>query len=141
MSNEWEEFIKTVSPLKKRNGRIVAQPLLLSSPPKDFVHLIEERSKKPHLTIRHYRSHDICGIEGKLDLHGLTLETVEGVVRKFLEKKYRWVLIVTGKGQVIRKWFLKWIEDHPEYIIGFTQALPKDGGSGAFYLHIRQERR
>ncbi len=85
-------------------------------------------------------------IDAKLDLHGLTLERAH---KKFLEFIYiaamddmRKLLVITGKGKPgkIREEFPKWCEaDYLAPLISScTNAEPRHGGAGAFYVNLRK---
>lgn len=88
-------------------------------------------------------------LEGRLDLHGMTQGEAFDRLFRFIKssvlKKKRTVLVITGKGGLQSEGVLKrmlpfWLEN-PElekYVITVTQAAPKDGGSGAFYIRLRK---
>jgi hypothetical protein len=143
--DEWEEFIKKVKPLKKKNEIDLSFSKVIKKNDQEnvFVRKIAEqlRSKHPFLSVRYYSLREVPDFRGpSLDLHGLTLTQAERALLHFLNSKKGWVLLITGKGMVLREWFVRWAYDHPEYLIGFTQAAPKHGGGGAFYLCIRKEK-
>ena len=90
-------------------------------------------------------------IEGKIDLHGLTLEQAHHRFTQFISGKIkegaRFVLVVTGKGSaggtgVIRKNLPLWCEDKNlrPYILQFKEAQAKHGGSGASYILLRRQK-
>ena len=97
---------------------------------------------------------------GKLDLHGLSLNQANKIVKKFIiesfEKGYKKILIITGKGlkskvhknpylseqMNILKYsvpeFIKNDEDLFEKISRISTADLKDGGEGAFYIFFKK---
>ena len=97
---------------------------------------------------------------GKLDLHGLSLNQANKIVKKFIiesfEKGYKKILIITGKGSKskvhknpylseqmnILKYsvpeFIKNDEDLFEKINRISTADLKDGGEGAFYIFLKK---
>ena len=97
---------------------------------------------------------------GKLDLHGLSLNQANKIVKKFIiesfEKGYKKILIITGKGlkskvhknpylseqMNILKYsvpeFIKNDEDLFEKINRISTADLKDGGEGAFYIFLKK---
>ena len=89
-------------------------------------------------------------LEGKLDLHGLTQEEAFDRLFRFIKAavaaRKRTVLIITGKGGlksgggVLKRMLPLWLEDTEleKDVIALTQAAPKDGGAGAFYLRLRK---
>ena len=96
----------------------------------------------------------------KLDLHGLSLNEANKIVKKFViqsfEERYRKLLIITGKGlrskihknpylseqmNVLKHSvpeFIKNDEDLLEKISSISMADLKDGGEGAFYIFLRK---
>ena len=96
---------------------------------------------------------------GKLDLHGLSLNQANKIVKKFIiesfEKGYKKILIITGKGlkskvhknpylseqMNILKYsvpeFIKNDEDLFEKINRISTADLKDGGEGSFYIFFK----
>jgi DNA-nicking Smr family endonuclease len=87
-------------------------------------------------------------VQGKLDLHGLTLEEAYKKLKSFIEKHYRkgsrCVLIITGKGspgQLARE-VPRWLSlsDMAAQILVVSMASPKHGGSGALYVLLRKHR-
>lgn len=90
-------------------------------------------------------------IQGRLDLHGLTLDQAEQRVEEFIKSSYqqkaRCLLIITGIGGllgrgVIKSAFPSWM-NKPEIrdrILSFCQASSKDGGAGAFYVLLKRQR-
>ena len=96
----------------------------------------------------------------KLDLHGLSLNEANKIVKKFViqsfEERYRKLLIITGKGlrskihknpylseqmNVLKHSvpeFIKNDEDLLEKISSISTADLKDGGEGAFYIFLKK---
>ena len=96
----------------------------------------------------------------KLDLHGLSLNEANKIVKKFViqsfEERYRKLLVITGKGlrsQIHKNpylseqmnilkhsvpEFIKNDEDLLEKISSISTADLKDGGEGAFYIFLRK---
>ncbi len=90
-------------------------------------------------------------IDGRIDLHGLTVAQAHTQFLKFMMRQIaaeaRCVLVVTGKGRggegLIRKTLPLWCEDeklHP-FILQSAPAAPKDGGAGAVYFLLRRKRK
>ena len=97
---------------------------------------------------------------GKLDLHGLSLNQANKIVKKFIiesfEGGYKKLLIITGKGlrskvhknpylseqmNVLKHAvpeFIKNDEDISEKISRISIADLKDGGEGAFYIFFKR---
>lgn len=89
--------------------------------------------------------------EAKLDLHGHKQYEAFNELRSFvLESQImdkRCILVITGKGSVktggvLRKMLPRWVNQAPlrSAVIAIENAIPRDGGSGAFYLLLRRRR-
>lgn len=89
-------------------------------------------------------------IDGRLDLHGLTEAQAHAALVRFLAMSRslgrRCVLVITGKGVegkgVIRSSLPKWLNaaELRPLVLGISQAKPKDGGEGAFYVLLKRHR-
>jgi DNA-nicking Smr family endonuclease len=89
-------------------------------------------------------------LEGRIDLHGMTqreaFDALGGFILKSVAQKKRTVLVITGKGLrsegVLRRMVPLWLGegDLKPHILAVTEAQPKDGGTGAFYVRLRKER-
>ena len=99
-------------------------------------------------------------VEARLDLHGMTQEQAYYALMAFLvrsaEMDRRCVLIITGKGfrrlgeggdgaretGILRSLLPRWLNERAnrERVLAVTEAQPKDGGGGAFYVLLRRRR-
>jgi DNA-nicking Smr family endonuclease len=97
--------------------------------------------------------------EGKLDLHGMTLERAHPALNRFIltaqAQGKRLVLVVTGKGKrrddggpiptrtgVLRHQVLHWLDTPPlsQVVMQVSQAHISHGGGGAYYVYLRRRR-
>ena len=97
--------------------------------------------------------------EGKIDLHGMTLERAHPVLTRFIlsaqRQGKRLVLVVTGKGKqrddggpipvrigVLRHQVPQWLNNPPLSlaILQITQAHVRHGGGGAYYVYLKKAR-
>jgi DNA-nicking Smr family endonuclease len=84
--------------------------------------------------------------EAKMDLHGMTHDGAYRAIIGFLKKAQgedkRVVLVVTGKGGVLREALPLWLgqADLKPLVSGVAEAHIKHGGSGAFYVSLRRKR-
>lgn len=97
--------------------------------------------------------------EGKLDLHGMTLERAHPVLTRFIlgaqAQGKRLVLVVTGKGKdrdeggpiptrhgVLRHQVPQWLSMPPlsSAVLQVSQAHIRHGGGGAYYVYLRRNR-
>ena len=89
-------------------------------------------------------------IEARLDLHGFTINGARIELLRFIGQSYsahkRCILVITGKGRLgdgaIKREFGIWLEDLSvkPYILSFSQAQPRHGGSGAWYIYLRKNK-
>lgn len=85
--------------------------------------------------------------EGKIDLHGMTHDGAYRALIGFLTRARsddkRVVLVVTGKGGVLRDALPLWLgqADLAPLVSGISEAHIKHGGAGAFYVSLRRTRR
>ena len=99
-------------------------------------------------------------IDAVLDLHGMRQDEAHERLRRFLQQSQfnhaRLVLVVTGKGNspsktldgeghgkgVLRRLVPEWLRmpDLRPVVMGFEQAAPHQGGSGALYVRLRKRR-
>ncbi len=107
-----------------------------------------EPSLQPVLDLR-TQDFKYLKVEAAIDLHGLTQVKAQEALLAFFDiskamgRKY--VLVITGKGKpdtesVLRIFAQQWFKDNSLYVVGYCVALPKDGGDGAFYVHVRRDR-
>ncbi len=95
--------------------------------------------------------------EGKLDLHGMTLDVAHPALTRFILSAHadgkRLVIVVTGKGKakpdhgpiptrlgVLRHQVPQWLRLAPlaGLVLQITQAHRSHGGSGAYYVYLRR---
>ena len=95
-------------------------------------------------------------IDARVDLHGLTQGAAHARLNRFLREAQadgaKLVLVITGKGKpsgdghaergVLRRIVPAWLSaaDMRMIVIGFDEAGPTHGGTGALYVRIRRER-
>ncbi len=100
---------------------------------------------------------------GTLDLHGMRQAEAHRALRRFLARAQqqgaRYVIVITGKGgrisnpdeipfndrqesgvlrAAVPHWFAT--DEFRQFVVGFSEASPGHGGSGAIYVQIRQNR-
>lgn len=97
--------------------------------------------------------------EGKIDLHGMTLERAHPVLTGFVMNAHasgkRLVLVVTGKGKqrdeggpipvrhgILRHQVPQWLSMQPmkSVVLQVAQAHVSHGGGGAYYVYLRRHR-
>ena len=97
-------------------------------------------------------------VDGRIDLHGLTLEQAHPRLTAFLFSAHadgkRLVLVITGKGRdqddgtpipvrrgILRHQVPQWLSTPPlaALVLQVTEAHRRHGGSGAFYVYLRRQ--
>ncbi|UWR26371.1 Smr/MutS family protein [Sulfitobacter sp. S223] len=97
--------------------------------------------------------------EGKIDLHGMTLDRAHPVLTGFVMNAHaqgkRLILVVTGKGKqrdeggpipvrhgVLRHQVPQWLSMQPmkSVVLQVAQAHVSHGGGGAYYVYLRRHR-
>ena len=89
-------------------------------------------------------------VDGRIDLHGMTLDQAHGALTGFLRGAYnrgaRCVVVVTGKGGEgtgkIRRETPYWLNQAAlrPLVLAVTEARTHDGGTGAFYVLLKRKR-
>ena len=84
----------------------------------------------------------------RIDLHGSTRDEAKSKLERFViaaaGEGHRVILVITGKGVqgqgVIRRNLPYWLSSPPlaALVIAYCEAQPKDGGSVAYYVNLRQ---
>ncbi|WP_397541631.1 Smr/MutS family protein [Roseovarius salis] len=97
--------------------------------------------------------------EGRIDLHGMTLDQAHPTLTAFLMKSHargrRLVLVITGKGKrsaddgpiperpgALRHAVPRWLQSPPlaQIVLQITEAHARHGGGGAYYVYLRRKR-
>ncbi|MFK7761018.1 MAG: Smr/MutS family protein [Candidatus Midichloriaceae bacterium] len=91
-------------------------------------------------------------IDSKLDLHGYSIDEAYNTLVNFLndsyQRKYRMLLIITGKGlnspdksSTIKESFFGWIQawEVKDNFLYVNYAHQKHGGNGAFYVLLKKQ--
>lgn len=97
--------------------------------------------------------------EGKIDLHGMTLDRAHPVLTGFVMNAHangkRLILVVTGKGKqrdeggpipvrhgILRHQVPQWLGMQPmkSVVLQIAQAHISHGGGGAYYVYLRRQR-
>jgi DNA-nicking Smr family endonuclease len=145
----FRESLGDAKPLRDR-ARVTMPPKASGppppSPPKAPVYLERQAD-----SIGGHRAADLrrgrIEPEARIDLHGMTHDGAYRALIGFLTRARgedkRVVLVVTGKGGVLREAFPFWLgqAELSPLVSGISEAHIKHGGSGAFYVSLRRTRR
>ena len=155
---DWENFLNNKkkiinkNPEKKKN---------IKNPDKDrqdwenFLNNKEKISDKDFVHKKIIRNEKIK----KIDLHGYTIEEANKAIEKFIQKCFdenvTKIIVITGKGlrsknvenpylskdlSILKYSVPEFIENNKsltQFIIEITDAKIEDGGSGAFYIYLK----
>ncbi|SFO96918.1 Smr/MutS family protein [Tranquillimonas alkanivorans] len=99
------------------------------------------------------------GVEGRLDLHGMTLAQAHPRLNEFILSAHaqgkRLVLVITGKGKskgndgpiperrgLLKHQVPQWLRSGPlrAAVLQISEAHQSHGGSGAYYVYLRRRR-
>lgn len=110
--------------------------------PDEFVFYQQPQSGLQHKLRQNLTSGKIP-IENKLDLHGLTTTQAKLELSRYiyhcLKSKYRCVLLIHGKGKVLKNHTAHWLNQIPS-VLAFCSAIPRHGGTGAVYILLKSEK-
>ena len=157
---DWENFLKNKkkdlnkNPVKKKD---------LKNPDKDkqdwenFLNTKEKIPNKDFTPKKNIRYEKIK----KIDLHGYTIEEANKAIEKFIQKSFEEnvtkIIVITGKGlrsknvknpylskdlSILKYSVPEFIENNKSLtrlIIETTDAKIEDGGSGAFYIYLKNK--
>ena len=90
-------------------------------------------------------------VDGRIDLHGLTLEQAHSTLTAFVRATHarggRCIVVVTGKGKdqqigKIRRETPLWLNQPVlrPLVLAITRAPKHDGGDGALYVLLKRKR-
>ncbi|MDA9687665.1 Smr/MutS family protein [Candidatus Pelagibacter sp.] len=124
----------------------------------DWESFIKNKDKVPNKDI-FVKKNSIRSVNRTIDLHGYTLEKANKIIDEFINSCYRKrinkIIVITGKGlrstnvsnpyvsknlSILKYSVPEFIESNKELmkmIIKITDANIEDGGSGAFYIYLK----
>ena len=157
---DWENFLKNKKKtqnnesIKKKNIKI------LDKDKNDWENFLKNKEKIPNkdlISKKNIRQEKIK----KIDLHGYTIEEANKAVEHFIQKCFdegvTKIIIITGKGlrsknvenpylskdlSILKYSVPEFIESNKglmKMIIESTDAKIEDGGSGAFYIYLKNK--
>ena len=127
----------------------------------DWEKFLNNREKIPNKDLFHKKNIRYEKIK-KIDLHGFTIEEANNAIDHFIQKCFSEnvtkILVITGKGlrsknvenpylskdlSILKYSVPEFIENNQDltkFIIEITDAKIEDGGSGAFYIHLKKNK-
>ena len=163
---DWENFLKNKNyPLKKKvvKKTILSDQKIVKISDKDmqdwknFLNNKEKMPNKDFVNKKNIRHEKIK----KIDLHGYTIEEANKAVEQFIQKCFdenvTKIIVITGKGlrsknvenpylsrdlSILKYSVPEFIENNKsliQFIIETTDAKIEDGGTGAFYVYLKNK--
>ena len=158
---DWENFLENKKKLFNKTAIKNEKKIEISKKDKqDWEKFLENKEKIPNKDFVNRKSIRHEKIK-KIDLHGYTIEEANKAVEKFIEKcfdeRVTKIIVITGKGlrsknienpylskdlSILKYSVPEFIENNKslgQMIIETTDAKIEDGGSGAFYVYLKNK--
>ena len=163
---DWENFLKSKKPspnkedVKKKNLSDKKIIEILDKDKQDWENFLKNDEKLPNKDFVKKKNIRYEKIK-KIDLHGYTIEEANKAVEQFIQKCFyesvTKVIVITGKGlrsknvenpylskdlSILKYSVPEFIESNislTKMIIETTDAKIEDGGSGAFYIYLKNK--
>ena len=157
---DWENFLNNKK--KNLNKNCVKKKNIknLDRDKQDWENFLNNKEKIPNKDFIHKKNIRHEKIK-KIDLHGYTIEEANKAIEQFIQKCFdedvTKIIVITGKGlrskNVVNPYLSKdlsilkysvpeFIENNKsltQFIIEITDAKMEDGGSGAFYIYLKNK--
>ena len=157
---DWENFLNN----KKKNlNKNSIKQKKINNPDKnkqDWENFLNTKEKIPNKDFIHKKNIRHEKIK-KIDLHGYTIEDANKVIEQFIQRCFdesvTKIIVITGKGlrsknvenpylskdlSILKYSVPEFIENNKslaQFIIETTDAKIEDGGSGAFYIYLKNK--
>jgi len=157
---DWENFLNN----KKKNlNKNSIKKKAIKNPDKDnydWENFLNNKEKIPNKDFVHKKNIRYEKIK-KIDLHGYTIEEANKAIEQFIQKCFEEsvtkIIVITGKGlrsknaenpylskdlSILKYSVPEYIENNKsltQFIIQTTDAKIEDGGSGAFYIYLKNK--
>ena len=158
---DWENFLENKKKILNKAVNKNEKKIEISNKDKqDWEKFLKNKEKIPNKDFINRKSIRYEKIK-KIDLHGYTIEEANKAVEKFIEKcfdeRVTKIIVITGKGlrsknienpylskdlSILKYSVPEFIENNKslgQMIIETTDAKIEDGGSGAFYVYLKNK--
>ena len=157
---DWENFLNNK---KKNPNKDFIKKKNKENPNKDkedWENFLKSRDQVPNKDFVHKKNIRYEKIK-KIDLHGYTIEEANNAIEQFIQKSFdenvTKIIVITGKGlrsknienpylskdlSILKYSVPEYIESNKrltQLIIETTDAKIEDGGSGAFYIYLKNK--
>ena len=157
---DWENFLNNKK--KNSNNNYIKKKDIKNSDKdkEDWANFLNNKEKIPNKDFVHKKSIRYEKIK-RIDLHGYTIEEANKAVEQFIQKCFdddvTKIIVITGKGlrsknvknpylskdlSILKYSVPEFIEKNrslTQFIIETTDAKIEDGGSGAFYIYLKNK--
>jgi DNA-nicking Smr family endonuclease len=163
---DWENFIKNKKKtlnknfLQKKDIKVEKNIETSNKDKQDWENFIKNNEKIPNKDFVNKKNIRLEKIK-KIDLHGYTIEEANQAVEQFIQKCFdenvTKIIVITGKGlrsknvknpylskdlSILKYSVPEFIENNKsltQFIIETVDAKIEDGGSGAFYIYLKNK--
>ena len=157
---DWENFLNTKKKNLNKNSvrkKDIKNP---DNDKQDWENFLNNKEKIPNKDFVYKKNIRHEKIK-KIDLHGYTIEEANKAIEKFIQKRFdedvTKIIVITGKGlrsknvenpylskdlSILKYSVPEYIENNKrltQFIIETTDAKIEDGGSGAFYIYLKNK--
>ena len=157
---DWENFLNTKKKILNKNSERKNDIKNPDNDKQDWENFLNNKEKIPNKDFVYKKNIRYEKIK-KIDLHGYTIEEANKAIEKFIQKCFdedvTKIIVITGKGlrsknienpylskdlSILKYSVPEFIESNrslTEFIIETTDAKIEDGGSGAFYIYLKNK--
>ena len=157
---DWENFLTNKKKNLKEETEKKTKKLTPERDKEDWEKFLNSKDKIPNKDFVHKKNIRYEKIR-KIDLHGFTIEEANMTIEQFIESCFdesvTKIIVITGKGlrsknvenpylskdlSILKYSVPEYIEKNKsltKFIIEITDAKIEDGGSGAFYIYLKNK--
>jgi DNA-nicking Smr family endonuclease len=157
---DWENFLNNNKKNFNKNSVKKKDIKNLDKDKQDWENFLKNKKKIPNKDFVYKKNIRYKKIK-KIDLHGYTIEEANKAIEQFIEKCFNEnvtkIIVITGKGlrsknvenpflskdlSILKYSVPEFIENNKsltQFIIESTDAKIEDGGSGAFYIYLKNK--
>ena len=159
---DWENFLNNKKKIFTKNSVKKEYTKIPDKDKQDWENFLNTKEKIPNKDFIHKKNIRYEKIK-KIDLHGYTIEEANEAVELFIQKCFHEdvtkIIVITGKGlrsknvenpylskdlSILKYSVPEFIENNKnltQLIIEITDAKIEEGGSGAFYIYLKNKNR
>jgi len=157
---DWEDFLNNKKKFSNEDSEKKKNTESPNKDKEDWEDFLKSGDKIPNKDFVHKKNIRYEKIK-KIDLHGYTIEEANKAVEQFIQKSFdedvTKIIVITGKGlrsknvenpylskdlSILKYSVPEYIENNKrltQFIIETTDAKIEDGGSGAFYIYLKNK--